>query len=291
MKPFRLFILIQFFAFVVFVLYPQNVLAQKKFTVICDKTDNQVKVVEATNRSPNYVPIKGGFPFRQVAQKWIDENYSTIDCNPNDVIKKQNQTANTNKTPLSTNQVQQNNAPSSSTSPVNAQAGDANSFNNTSIYTYVKLSDLGKAFFLENGASPGVSLGIEQLIGKSMYLGIGLATDFYFLNLSSTYDNLDSKLLFMGKIPLFLGFRNFNGKTLFMSEFGVTANSSLVALSDEMDIPGRTFKSSSYNLLGRVKVGNDTALFEIGSEYWLTNLFENYDFKMKSIYIGFRFYF
>lgn len=291
MKPFRLFTLIQFFAFIVFVLYPQNVLAQKKFTVICDKTDNQVKVVEATNRSPNYVPIKGGFPFRQVAQKWIDENYTTTDCNPTDIIK-QNQPATRKKQPpVSKNQVPQNNVTSVGPAPRSAPVKNTPQNNNTSIYGHLKFSDLGKAFYLESNIAPGVGLGIEQLIGTSMYLGFGLATDFYFLDLSSTYDDLESELMVMGKIPVFLGYRSLSGKTLLMTEFGVAANTAMTALSGEMNIPNRTFDSSSFNLLARIKLGNEYFLFELGSEYWLTSLFEDYDFNMRSIYLGIRLYF
>ncbi|MDB4584344.1 hypothetical protein N9164_14420, partial [Draconibacterium sp.] len=55
---------------------------QTRYKVVCDKTDNTVKVVESENRSANYVPIKGGFPFPQIAEQWIADNYTTTVCNP-----------------------------------------------------------------------------------------------------------------------------------------------------------------------------------------------------------------
>ena len=65
-----------------------NTFAQTTYKVVCDKTDNTVKVIKSDNRSSNYVPIKGGFPFRQIAQQWIDDNYSTTTCNPAEIVKK-----------------------------------------------------------------------------------------------------------------------------------------------------------------------------------------------------------
>ena len=69
------------------VIFSLNSFSQETFTVVCDKSDNSVKVVESHDRSPDYVPIKGGFPFRQVAEKWIGENLSSRECNPGEVIK------------------------------------------------------------------------------------------------------------------------------------------------------------------------------------------------------------
>lgn len=288
MKPFRL---VQSSVILFLIFFSLTSWGQKKFTVVCDKSDNTVKVVDSEIRSPNYVPIKGGFPFRQVAQKWIDENYTTTDCNPTDIIK-QNQPATRKKQPpVSKNQLPQNNVTSMGPAPRSAPVKNTPQNNNTSIYGHLKFSDLGKAFYLESNIAPGVGLGIEQLIGTSMYLGFGLATDFYFLDLASTYDDLESELMVMGKIPVFLGYRSLSGKTLLMTEFGVAANTAMTALSGEMNIPHRTFDSSSFNLLARIKLGNEYFLFELGSEYWLTSLFEDYDFNMRSVYLGIRLYF
>ncbi|TFH48113.1 MAG: hypothetical protein E4G92_04130, partial [Bacteroidia bacterium] len=60
---------------------------QKTFKVVCDKSDNKIKIVDGEDRSPNMVPLKGGFPFYQVAQKWARDNYPDDKCDGTAVPK------------------------------------------------------------------------------------------------------------------------------------------------------------------------------------------------------------
>ncbi|HSL87162.1 MAG TPA: hypothetical protein VK861_09530, partial [Bacteroidales bacterium] len=45
--------------------------AQKTYKAVCDKSDGKVKIVDGDDRSPSLVPLKGGFPFYQIAEKWV----------------------------------------------------------------------------------------------------------------------------------------------------------------------------------------------------------------------------
>jgi hypothetical protein len=55
--------------------HPLALSSQKSYKAVCDKTDGTVKIVDSEDRSPSLVPLKGGFPFYQVAEKWVNENY------------------------------------------------------------------------------------------------------------------------------------------------------------------------------------------------------------------------
>ncbi len=55
--------------------FPILLSAQKSYKAVCDKSDGIVKIVDNEDRSPNLIPLKGGFPFYQVAQNWVKENY------------------------------------------------------------------------------------------------------------------------------------------------------------------------------------------------------------------------
>jgi hypothetical protein len=77
-----------------------------------------------------------------------------------------------------------------------------------------------------------------------------------------------------------------------MGEAGVHLNTKMVSTEPDKRIMGRTGTDNSVNLLGRIKLGSEIVLFELGGELWLTDVFENYkDFNMTSVYLGLRFYF
>ncbi|MEN8116531.1 MAG: hypothetical protein ABFS16_06100, partial [Bacteroidota bacterium] len=177
---------------VLFLFLSIETFAQTTYKVVCDKTDNTVKVVESSNRSPNYVPIKGGFPFRPIAQKWIDENYATTICNPGEIIeqnKKQQNTPtqtnnNTQPTPSPTSPPAPT-PPQKQLQPRQTEYNTAPPYKNSSFIINAKFSDLGKLYSLDNNLAPGFNVGLEQLIGGKMYVGVGVNMNFYFVDFST----------------------------------------------------------------------------------------------------------
>ena len=195
-----------------------NTFAQTTYKVVCDKTDNTVKVIKSDNRSSNYVPIKGGFPFRQIAQQWIDDNYSTTTCNPGDLVNKI-KTEENNKIPTGvTNQNNQPTQPAAASTPLQPRqtaTSQVPPYRNSSFILNAKFSDLGRVFSLDNNLAPGFDVGFEQLFGKKYYLGIGVNMNFYFADFSAD-PNFDQITFFFGKIPLFFGYRTYHKKYIFM---------------------------------------------------------------------------
>lgn len=276
-----------------FTIFSLHSFSQKTFTVVCDKTDKLVKVVESHDRSPNYVPIKGGFPFRQVAQKWIDENYSTTNCNPEEIIKQIKAEENSNSQLGVTNQKNKPSEPVSAAAPLQPRASyiQTPQYRNTSFNINGKFSDIGKIFSLDKNMSPGFDIGFEQLFGKNKYyLGIGVGMNFYFADFSAD-PNFDQVTFFFGKIPLFFGYRTHHKKYLFMSEVGAEFNTELQASDDDFTFYGKTPNSNSYDIMARIRFGTDKIMLSLGTELWVSEIFENNDYRMTVVYAGLKFSF
>jgi hypothetical protein len=283
-----------------FLLISMTVLSQTTFTVVCDRTDEKVKVVESTMHSPDFVPIRGGFPFRRVAQKWITENYPSGFCNPDQQAK--NNAAETNNTGNAAVTQPQNIQPQN-TQPVQspgkmvplppiiaAVPDKQDNFRNTSLHFNVIFANLGGEFHLSKNMVPGFELGIDLLFGKELYLGSGLNFDFYFTDFDGLYGYYNEPF-FLARFPIYVGYRKIGPKLLIMMEAGTHLNAKLTSLDPEWAIPGKITSGDSFDLMGRLKIGNGRLLLEFGSNYWLTGLYKNDDFRMTTTFIGGRVFF
>jgi len=277
-------------------LLSMQVFSQTTFTVVCDKTDNKVKVVESTNHSPNFVPVKGGFPFRQVAQNWIKENYPSGLCNPQQVIENNqplgNNTGNTGNIPTQTTQTPSSIPviPKTGIPTVQKAASTSFDFKNTSLLFNIQFANLGGEFLLNKTMVPGFELGIDHIFGKKFYFGTGLNCDFYFTDFESKY-GYDIQTFLLPRIPVYIGYRKTGEKFTVMFEGGIHINAKLTSLDSEWELPGRTESGNSFDLMGRLKIGNTKIMLEFGTEYWMTGFFEDSDFRMSSTFIGGRFFF
>jgi hypothetical protein len=272
-----------------------GIFAQTTYKVVCDKKSKTVKIVESDNRSPNYVPIKSGFPFRQVAQKWIDNNYSTTACNPIEITKQiqAEQNGASPTTPTSTNSNNQNTQPQSTTTilqPKMAAANSTTKYSNSSFIVNAKFSTLGKVFSSEKKLTPGLNVGLEQLFGQKSYIGIGAYLDLFFAEFSPI-NSFDKMTFFYAKIPVFFGQRIYKKNLLIMYEAGAEFNTKIIADDEDFEIPGQTFKGSSFNLMTRLRVGSEKIQLTLGAEMWVSEIIENDSFKMSVLYFGLRFSF
>jgi hypothetical protein len=265
-----------------------NTFAQTSYKVVCDKTDNIVKVIKSDNHSPNYVPIKGGFPFRQIAQQWIDDNYSTTTCNPGEIVK-QIQTEKDNNTQTGVkNQNNQPTQPAPATTLLQPRQTTTISYRNSSFILNAKFSDFGRVFSLDNNLAPGLDVGFEQLFGKKYYLGIGVSINFYFADFS-TIGDYENMSFFFGKIPVFLGYRMYHKNMIIMYEAGVEINTEIRATDDDFEFLGKIPNSNSFDILARIRVGTDKIMLSMGAEFWVSEIFENDDYRMMVVYFGLRF--
>lgn len=258
---------------------------------MCDKTDNTVKVIESTNHSPNYVPIKGGFPFRQIAQKWIDENYTTTVCNPGKIVKQIQKEEDSTKQAPNNNLANQPNQPPPApapASPIPRPQNTSPAYYNSSLTVNAKFSNLGKAFSSEKSLTPGLNVGFEQLFGQKNYLGVGACLDIYFAEFPLTHD-FDKMTLFFGKIPVFVGQRIQKKKYMIMYEVGAEFNTKIIADDESFEISGKTFKSTSFDLMARLRAGTEKVQLTLGTEMWVSKIFEEDDFSMSAFYVGLRF--
>ena len=273
-------------------LFSINIFAQDTFKVVCDKTDNTVKVIKSDNRSPNYVPIKGGFPFQQIAQQWIDNNFTTTTCNPEEIVK-QIQTEQKNNPPTQVaDQNKQINQPTQKTQPATFTSATTQEprYRNTSLIFNAKFSNIGEHFSLDQSLVPGFEVGFEQLFGKKYYVGIGVGMNLYFTDFSSTYDTLDQVTFFFGKIPLFFGYRTYHKKYIFMYEIGGEFNTEFQASDENIEYLS-TPNSNSYDIMARFRVGTDRIMVSLGTELWVSEIYKYNDHGMSVFYLGMKYSF
>lgn len=269
-----------------------SVSAQQTYKVICDKTDHKLKVVETENHSAKYITIKSGFPFRQVAQKWIEDNYSTTECNPDDFIKPNNTIGN-QLTTVTQNTVGSNPVPSSGTALKHTflqarKNAKGQRFRNTSFLISGRFSNLGEAFSLEEKLMFGAGAGFEQLLGGNLYLGTGIHMDLYFSAMDNRYE--ENEILYHFRIPAFVGYRTYSQKLVVMYEAGIGFNTRMIGTPLTIESFGTTAENNSFNFLGRLKVGSEKVMFMMGADIWLGQALEN-DFNMTSLNTGFCFFF
>jgi len=274
-----------------FLLFAINSMAQQTYKVVCDKSDHTVKVVETENHSANLVTIKTGFPFRQVAQKWIDDNYSTTSCEPNDFINQKNQpnkqaTTSQNTVGISVNS---NTGSTPKRTLLQPRRNGPQQFHNTSFLISGRFSTLGEAFSLKEKLMFGAGAGFEQLFGGNLYLGTGIHMDFYFSNMDDRY-NEDSELFYHFSIPAFVGYRKQTQKLLVMYEAGIGYNTKMIGTPLTIESFGTESKNSSFNFLARLKVGSPKVMFMMGADIWLSQILDM-DFNFTSLNAGFCFFF
>jgi len=271
-------------------LFSITAFAQDTYKVVCDKTDKTIKVIKSNNRSPNYVPIKGGFPFQQVAQQWIDDNYTTKTCNPDKIVDQLKIEENSSyQTPV-TNQNNQS-VQQAQAAPLTAANTQEPNYRNTSFILNAKFSNIGEVFSLDKSMSPGFNIGFEQLFGKKYYVGIGVDMNFYFADFSSTSTNFDQMTFFFGKIPLFFGLRTYHKKYFFMYELGAEFNTEIQSSDDDFEFYGRIPNSNSFDIMARFRFGTERIMLSLGTEIWMTEIFENDQYKMTVFSLGMKFNF
>ena len=282
------------FLFLPFVLSAQN----KTYKVVCDKNDKKLKVVEAENHSSNLVPVKSGFPFPAIARKWIEDNYATDDCDPDQIvddIKNENQTQQNQTKTQQQNQTQQNQTQQQQQSQTQSQGATTTNvkknagYKNNSFGMDLLFSDLGRHFNLEKNLVIGMGMDLERLFGKQKYIGTGI----HFTMLNSTITSIDSDEdpvnLYSFKIPVFAGIRSKMNRTYISFDAGFAYNTKVNELNSGSDFRGMVPKGGSFNFLTRMKIGVEFIQIEIGSDLWLSEIFENQnDNKLSIFYIGYR---
>jgi len=272
--------------------------AQKTYKAVCDRSDGVVKIVDGEDRSPNLVPLKGGFPFYQVAQNWVKENYPNGKCDPA-AAAQQNKAA--------ADAVSQPSAAQQPTTPPQAKpAADPNAFfnvppgqtpaavpvfryRNTSMFLSMLISDLGMIYNLDPPVVPGLNLGIDQLLGRKFYVGTGLHFN-TLLGLTDLNDDVSS--FYFIRVPLFAGFRQVIGKRYWSVDLGVAANTMLKPLTDDSHLSGEIASDFSLNTHTRARFGNERSALEFGFDIWLNDILVTWEgYRMKAYSIGYRYSF
>ncbi|MFZ2286237.1 MAG: hypothetical protein WAV93_04560 [Bacteroidales bacterium] len=289
--------LIPFLLLIVIALVSLPLSAQKTFKAVCDKSDGTVKIVDGEDRSPNLVPLKGGFPFYQVAQSWVTENYPNGKCDPA-AAAAQNQAAADAAAQQSTmpNQPAANQtSPPAPASSYGAAVGQplplahAPKHHNTSMFFSFLFSDLGKVYGIDPPLIPGMSIGIEQVIGTKFYGGTGIAFNTLIGKIS---DDSDINAFYSIRIPLFAGYRMTSGTRYWGVDFGLAANTMLRPLSSDFSLGGEIASDVSFNTITRARFGTEKRAFELGIELWLNDILASYEgYQMTVLTLGYRFYF
>ena len=275
-------------------------IAQKTYKAVCDKSDGMVKIVDGEDRSPSLVPLKGGFPFYQVAEKWVKDNYPGGRCDPAAAVKQNQAAANAAAQPsVPSNQPAQP-AASQTNSPAPAAAypaatgqsllaARAQIYRNTSMFISFLFSDFGKVYGIEPPLFPGVSIGLDQVIGAKFYGGTGIHFNSF---IGKTADAAGVNAFYTVRIPLFAGYRMVTGKRYWGIDLGLAANTMLRPLSSDSDIHGETASDVSFNSMMRARFGTDRRAFEVGVDLWMNEILASYEgYQMMLVSFGYRFYF
>lgn len=310
--------LIPVFVSFLLLVFPTLLEAQKTYKAVCDKSDGRVKIIDSGDRSPNMVPLKGGFPFLQVAENWVKENYPDGKCDPAlaaaqnqsaaDAAARTNQTATANQNqpaqgnpPQSKTQGQNqsvNNQPDRATNPAaffSPQSGQLPAaipqfrYRNTSMYLSILFSNLGKVYGTDPPMIPGIGIGIDQVIGKKFYGGTGL----HFNSLiGKTDDGAGVSSFFSTRIPLFAGYRQVTGTRFWGVELGVTANTTLRPLTADSNLAGEIAADYSVSTITRAKFGKERTSFEFGVDVWLNDILVSEEgFQMTVLSVAYRYAF
>lgn len=289
---------LKFSLFLFLFIFPIILNAQKSYKVVCDKSDGIVKIVDNEDRSPNLIPLKGGFPFYQVAQNWVKENYPSGKCDPAAAIK-QNQAAADALTQSAAGQKpsapqQTQTSPGPTVTP-GLPAGQTAlplrvpRYRNTSMFITFLFSDLGRVYNIDPPLIPGISAGIEQVIGTKLYGGTGITFNTL---IGKTSDEAGVNAFYSFRIPLFAGYRMINNTRYWGVDLGLAANTMLRPLTSDSDLAGETASDVSYNTFTRARFGNERRAFELGAEVWLNELLSSEEgYQMIILTLGYRFYF
>ncbi len=285
MIPLKKIFLLYVFVMLSFTSFSQNT----TYKVVCDKTDNKLKVVKAENHSSNFVPVKSGFPFAAIARDWIKDNYSTDDCDAEKLIndinnKSQSQT----KTQAENPPVNQQQTGAAVTAPTPAYTPSKPNpvFKNTSFGFDLLFHNLDEIMQLDE-SKLGIGLNLEHIFGKKRYY-IGTGAHF---NVLVAEDNSETVELYMFKFPVFGGYR-INSKRFYLAfEGGLFINTKLSPFKDDdTSLHGRLPLNSSYSIFPRLRFGGKSMQLEAGAEFWLSDVLENTD-KLSVYHLAIRFLF
>jgi hypothetical protein len=283
------------------VINPLTLDAQKTYKAVCDKSDGKVKIVESEDRSPDLVPLKGGFPFFQVAENWIKENYPDGNCDPARAASQNQAAANamvqaaapTQNQPAQNEpahtQTKQNaspnnlfNAPASRT----AAAMPAFRYRNTSMFISFLFSNMGIVYNIDPPLIPGVGIGIDQVFGTKFYGGTGLHLNTL---IGKTDDGAGVSSFYSVRIPLFAGYRHMTGTRYWGVDMGVAANTMLRPLTSDSYLAGEIAADYSANVMTRLRMGKERTTFELGVDAWINDILSSEEgFQMIVLFLGYR---
>lgn len=282
---------------ILFLAVSVNLDAQKTYKAVCDKNDGKVKIVDGDDRSPSLVPLKGGFPFYQVAEKWVKENYPAGSCDPAAAAAQNRAAANAAAQPSipSAQPAPGPTKPPPPASSYGAAVGQplpparAPRYRNTSLFISFLFSDFGKVYGIEPPLFPGVGIGIDQVIGTKFYGGTGI----HFNSLiGKTADASGVNAFYSVRIPLFAGYRMISGNRYWSVDFGLAANTMLRPLSSDSNLHGEIASDASFNSMMRARFGTERRSFELGVDLWINDILASYEgYQMMLVSFGYRFYF
>lgn len=273
--------------------------AQKTYKAVCDKSDGMVKIVDGEDRSPSLVPLKGGFPFYQVAEKWVKENYPSGSCDPVAAAAQNRAAADAVTQAPPPGQKQPANNQTRQPADINTffnvspgqtpAAAPAFRYRNTSMFISFLFSDFGKVYGIDPPLFPGVSIGIDQVIGAKFYGGTGI----HFNSLiGKTEDAAGVNAFYTIRMPFFAGYRMIRGNRYWGVDFGLAANTMLRPLSGDSNLHGEIASDVSFNSMVRARFGTERRSFEMGADMWVNDILASYEgYQMLALSLGYRFYF
>ncbi|HBE42054.1 MAG TPA: hypothetical protein DDW27_12770 [Bacteroidales bacterium] len=290
----------KFFLLLFLFTIPVLLSAQKSYKAVCDKSDGMVKIVDNEDRSPNLIPLKGGFPFYQVAQNWVKENYPSGKCDPATAIK-QNQAAADALTQSASGQKQAAPDQTRKTTDPNAfinvppnqvplpAIAPAPKYHNTSFFLSLLFSNLGKVYNLDPPLIPGINIGIEQMFGTKLFIGTGIHVSSL---IGKTDEDAGVSSFYSFRIPLFLGYRQISGTRYWGVDLGLAANTMLKPLTNDSRLAGEIAADYSFNTLTRIRIGKERTAFEFGVDVWLNDILSSEEgFQMTILSLGYRYSF
>lgn len=150
-------------------------------------------------------------------------------------------------------------------------------------------SDFGKVYGIEPPLFPGVSIGIDQVIGTKFYAGTGI----HFNSLiGKTDDNAGVNVFYSLRMPFFAGYRMISGNRYWGVDLGLAANTMLRPLPGNSNLAGESASDVSFNSMMRARFGTERRSFVLGADLWINDILTSYEgYQMMLVSFGYRFYF
>ena len=244
-----------------------------QYKVVCDRATRMIKIVPLEDRSAGHVPIQSGFSSKESAEEWVDKKFNTLECDPDKQIQENQLKA------QQTHQRQQN----------STQPSHAGKLPNGRFYISYSNSNLDDILFLTDAKSTkGIMVGIEGMVGQTVYGVFGTVFHAYGGLLEKIPDGLEESTVLLGlKIPVLIGIRTpLKLPYSFAAEAGIGWHPVISSTNGNTTLQFLEPVDHQFSGNVRLKAGFTHVSVLAQYETFFTDFFKDEDFQLNLLSIG-----